>query len=162
MKLGLISDSHDRIPLVEKAVEIFNGANLDAVLHCGDFVSPFSMLPFQRLQTPFYAVFGNNDGEKAGLSKLFKENGWVLNDRPWTLELDGKRITMLHEPTRMDEIIMKGGLDLIVFGHTHDKYFQRSGETLVVNPGEACGWVKGAASISIVDLEKSENTFINL
>ncbi|MDH5637013.1 MAG: metallophosphoesterase [Nitrospinota bacterium] len=162
MRLGLISDTHDRIPMIEKAVEIFNGESLAAVLHCGDFVSPFSMIPFQRLQSPFYAVFGNNDGERSGLTQFFKVNGWTLNERPWTLELDGRRVAMLHEPANMDTYILNGGAELIVFGHTHEKHFQKSNGVMVINPGEGCGWVKGTASMAIVDLEKKENRFINL
>ena len=162
MRLGLISDTHDRVPLIEKAVEIFNGENLDAVLHCGDFISPFSMIPFVRLQAPFYAVFGNNDGERAGLSRYFEKNGWTLNDRPWTCELDGRRIAMLHEPENMDSYLSDGGVELVVFGHTHEKHFRKSNGVMVINPGEGCGWVKGTASMAIVDLDKGENRFVEL
>jgi len=162
MKLGVISDTHDRVPYIEKAVEIFNSQGLDAVLHCGDFVAPFALIPFQRLNAPLYAVFGNNDGERAGLATIFAANGWSLKERPWSFELGGKRIIMLHEPAKLDEYIINGGFDLIVFGHTHEKHFQRSNGTMVLNPGEGCGWVKGTASIGVVDLGKGENFFINL
>lgn len=162
MKIGLISDSHDRIPYIEKAVEIFNASNLDVVLHCGDFVSPFSLVPFQKLKAPLYAVFGNNDGERNGLATIFSNNGWILNDRPWHLELNGKKIQMLHEPAKLDSFIMNGEMDLIVFGHTHEKHFQKNNGVMVVNPGECCGWVKGTASISLINMDLGENVFVNL
>ena len=162
MKLGVISDTHDRIPYIEKAIEIFNQEDLAAVLHCGDFVSPFAILPFKKLNSPFYAVFGNNDGEKHGLTKLFKDNGWTLNQRPWTFSLDGKKITMLHEPARLEDQLAGNSPDLLVFGHTHEKYMEMRGNALVVNPGEGCGWVKGLGSVSVVDLGRKECVFIDL
>ena len=162
MKLGVISDTHDRVPNIEKAVEIFNRENVAAVLHCGDFVAPFSVLPFKKLQAPLFAVFGNNDGEKDGLAALFQKNGWTLNQRPWRFEYGGKRIIMLHEPATMDQHIQDGGADLVVFGHTHEKHFRKSGSMMIVNPGEGCGWVKGLASIALVDFHALEAQFIDL
>ncbi len=162
MRIGVISDSHDRVPLVEKGVEIFNSSNLEAVLHCGDFVSPFSLLPFKKLDSPFYAVFGNNDGERQGLESIFDDNGWSLNDRPWFFDIKGKRIAMLHEPEPLASIAQSEEFDLLVFGHTHEKLVKKVKNRLIVNPGECCGWVKGKPTVAIVDLELKTCEFIDL
>jgi hypothetical protein len=162
MRVGIIADTHDHVPYIEKAVEIFNGENLAAVFHCGDFISPFSMIPFKRLKAPLYAVFGNNDGEREGLASMFSAQGWTLNERPWSFDFQGKKVVMLHEPAKLDVYLLRGGVDLIVFGHTHEKHFQRTSGIMVVNPGEGCGWVKGTASIAVADLTKNESIFINL
>jgi len=153
MRLGVISDTHDRIPAIERAVEIFNLENVDAVLHCGDFVSPFSLMPFRSLKPPLYAVLGNNDGERRGLEQMFEKNGWTLNDRPWSFTLDGTRIAMLHEPAPLERVLEKEEHDLIVFGHTHEAYTERRAGALIVNPGEACGWLKGSSTLGIVDTD---------
>ena len=42
MKLGVIADSHDRLPTLRRAVELFKRLNVDAILHAGDFVAPFA------------------------------------------------------------------------------------------------------------------------
>jgi len=151
MLLGVISDTHDRLPAIRKAVEIFNAANVEAVLHCGDFVAPFAMLPFRDLNAPFHAVFGNNDGEKEGLANLFTANGWSLNQRPHTFRLNGSTISMLHEPAPIEGIISSGGSDIVVFGHTHVPFFEMRAGTMVVNPGEGCGWVKKKPTLAILD-----------
>lgn len=156
MLIGVISDTHDRVPAIKQAVTLFNERNVSAVLHCGDFVAPFALLPFMELKCPFYAVFGNNDGERKGLEKSFSVNGWSLNDRPWFFTLSGYRIAMLHEPAPMKKLVAKGTADLIVYGHTHEPHFEKTGRTMVVNPGEACGWVKGFSSIAVVDMAKRE------
>lgn len=154
MLLGIVSDTHDRIPAIEAAVDAFNSKGVEAVLHCGDFVSPFSLVPFKGLNAPLYAVFGNNDGEKAGLSRMFRENGWTLNDRPWSFELGRKKIAMLHEPAPLNMTLEEGGFDLIVFGHTHEPFVEKKSGALVVNPGELCGWVKGAETYAVVDMDE--------
>ncbi len=162
MILGLISDTHDRIPFIEKAVDLFNQSDVEAVLHCGDFVSPFSLKPFRKLDKPLFAVFGNNDGEKAGLQSMFKRSGWVLNDRPYPLQFNGSKIAMLHEPDNLDEYIASGEFDMVVYGHTHKKHFEIVGDTIVVNPGEGCGWMSGIATVAFADLERKDCRFEKL
>lgn len=162
MRIGVISDTHDRMPAIRRAVEIFNEEGVDAVLHCGDFVAPFALLPFRELSAPFYAVFGNNDGEKVGITALFERNGWTLNDRPHFMELDGTRIAMLHEPDHLHAIEESGEHDLVVFGHTHKKHFGIKDGLMTLNPGEACGWVKGEATAAILDTESRDCRFFTL
>lgn len=157
MLLGVISDTHDRIPAIKQAVTLFNERKVEAVLHCGDFVAPFALLPFKELKCPFYAVFGNNDGEREGLEKMFAANGWVINDRPWPFELSGYKITMLHEPAHLKKLVAEESQDLIVYGHTHEPYFEKNKKTMVVNPGEACGWIKGISTVAVVNMQKREN-----
>ncbi|MBI4666143.1 MAG: metallophosphoesterase [Nitrospinae bacterium] len=152
MLIGVVSDTHDRIPQIEKAVSFFNEAGVGAVLHCGDFVAPFALIPFKNLKSPLHAVFGNNDGEKDGLSRMFGADGWTLNDRPHSLELSGKRVSMFHEPARIPHDLSEGNADLIVFGHTHEAVVQKKNGSLLVNPGECCGWIKKDSTVALVDL----------
>ena len=39
MKLGIISDTHDNLPAIAAAVEIFKKARVQAILHAGDYVA---------------------------------------------------------------------------------------------------------------------------
>ena len=57
--IGIISDSHDNINAIRKAVELFNGKKVKAVLHAGDLVSPFTARAFKELESKLYFVFGN-------------------------------------------------------------------------------------------------------
>ncbi len=50
MNIGIISDTHDNLALIKKAVTFFNGEKVDLVLHAGDFVSPFTALEFKNLR----------------------------------------------------------------------------------------------------------------
>ncbi len=156
MKIGVISDTHDRLPYIDHAIRIFNDQEVEVVLHCGDFVSPFALVRFKSLVAPFYAVFGNNDGEKVGIRDMFDRNGWIINERPCLVTINGFSIVMLHEPGPLSDYLENEALDLIVFGHTHTPKFEKYGNTLALNPGEGCGWVSGKGTCAIIDLSNGE------
>ena len=156
MKVGIISDSHDNVTSVNAAVKIFNSENVEAIIHCGDFVAPFSLLPFMDLDCgEFYAVFGNNDGEKAGLKKVASDNGWQISSGPFEFELGGRKVVAMHEPYHLESVIAKKP-DIALYGHTHRFDNRMEGGTLVLNPGEAGGWVTGKRTVAIVDLSLLE------
>ena len=68
MLIGLMSDTHDCVPQIDKAMDEFNARNIQALIHAGDFNAPFSVARImERSSVPFYGVFGNIDGEKSGL-----------------------------------------------------------------------------------------------
>ena len=148
MKIGILADTHDNLPAIAKAVGILNDMEVGHVLHAGDLVSPFVSIPLKTLNMGFTAVFGNNDGERIGLSNVFKGK---IHRPPFALELGGKKILLMHEPDNLDALAASGCFDAIVYGHTHETDI-RKGKTLVINPGEACGWLKGTRTIAIWDL----------
>ena len=157
MKIGIISDSHDNVPNVQSAVSYFNSLSVGAVLHCGDFVSPFSLLPFTELECEkLYLVFGNNDGEKHGIKELAQENGWTIGTPPMELELHGRKIVMLHEPDALKSFRAGGEHQVIVYGHTHRPVVEKENGSLIINPGESGGWTSGIETLAIADLETME------
>jgi len=97
MQIGIVSDTHDDLDAVEAAVELLNDAGVDAVVHCGDFVAPFSVTPFdiEGGDAPnFYAVRGNNDGEWAVQSTV-EAFGTYLGEAG-TLSFGGVDIAVTH------------------------------------------------------------------
>ena len=87
MKIGAISDTHDNLAAVSAALRRFQEAGVEAILHAGDYVAPFCLKWLLETALPLEGVFGNCDGERAGLAKLLPE----LSDGPRHLELGGKR-----------------------------------------------------------------------
>ncbi|MFQ6091055.1 MAG: YfcE family phosphodiesterase, partial [Candidatus Bipolaricaulia bacterium] len=104
MKLGIISDTHDNMPKIARAVELFNREKVDLVLHAGDFISPITANEFKRLKAKLIGVFGNNDGDKLYLLKRYKGIGELYEDYH-ELELDGRRIVLMHQPKFLDALI---------------------------------------------------------
>ena len=95
MKIGIISDTHDNLSQIKKAVEIFNQEKVELVLHAGDFVSPFTSLEFKNLNCPLKGVFGNNDGDKLFLREKFKEIGEIFPE-PYQININQSNICLLY------------------------------------------------------------------
>ncbi len=148
--VGIISDTHDHRECIRLAVNAFNDAGCGLVIHAGDIVAPFTIREFEKLRGRFIGVFGNNDGEKKGLSKLFGRIG-ALYAPPHEFVYAGKRFAVMHAPDYLDSLLEKGGLDVIVYGHTH-KIDIVTGPPLVINPGECCAWLTGRSTVAFLDL----------
>lgn len=151
MLIGVMADSHDNVPMVEAAVQLFNQAEVQHVLHAGDFVAPFAVDPLRQLACPVLSVFGNNDGERLGLAARIREVGEV---QPYlaTTTLADRHIAVVHYPELAEPLARSGIYDLVVYGHTH-RVDQRHDNGLLLNPGETGGWLTGCSTVAIVDLD---------
>jgi predicted phosphodiesterase len=81
---------------IRAAVELFNKKKVKTVLHAGDIISPFTAGAFSKLDADMYFVFGNNDGDRLLLKQKFDEIGAQCCGDFGDLEIDGKRIALLH------------------------------------------------------------------
>ena len=149
MKIGIMADSHENMPMIRKAVELFNANGVQYVLHAGDIISPITAKEFSRLKARFIGVFGNNDGEKFFLREKFAPFG-EIHERSHRMELAGERILLKHSQELVEPLAESGAFDLIIYGHTHELDI-RKGKTLIINPGEAGGWLKGKSTVVILD-----------
>ena len=165
MRIGIISDTHDNLPLVEKAVKKLNEENVELVLHAGDYVSPFTIPKFKALHAKLIGVFGNNDGDHEFLRKRFNEcSNCEIRGRFAEINAEGFKIALLHgdETELLEALINCGGFDAVVHGHSHAEVSRRNGKTLIVNPGEVCGYLTGKSTIALLDTVKREAIIIEL
>ncbi|MFB6308401.1 MAG: metallophosphoesterase [Haloarculaceae archaeon] len=134
MKIGIVADTHDNTALVEEAIETFERAGVDTVIHCGDFVAPFSAAPFDA-DFGFYAVRGNNDGEWA-LESTVTEFGTYLGEMG-ELTLDGAEVAVYHGTSGaiVDALVECGNYDYVLHGHTHERTIEEHEDTVRINPG---------------------------
>jgi uncharacterized protein len=152
MKLAVITDTHDQVRLIAEAVRRANQAGCEYLLHLGDIVSPFAVLPLGEFQGFVSAVFGNNDGERLGLQKTFNTIGGEIESPPRKLAIDGKQLVLMHDPYLLDEVAKSQEFDYIFYGHLHEVELRQVGRTFVLNPGDGSGWLK-PASFYIVDTQ---------
>jgi putative phosphoesterase len=152
MIVGLISDTHDRLPLIDEAVKRFNEERAELVLHAGDFVAPFVASHFKPLKAKLVGVFGNNDGDRVLLRKKFSEIGAEIRGKFAYVDVDGLKIALLHgdETDLLHSLLELESHDVVVSGHSHVPKTYRKGKTVVINPGEACGYLSGQPTISIL------------
>lgn len=159
MRLGVVSDTHDRRPNVERILTQFEAARVDAVLHTGDVTLPSTLELFGRLGVPLYGVLGNNDHDRDGLHRVAKEIGMRLADEVLEVALGDRRIVSVHDPEDVDLQQLygsEGAPDLMLHGHTHRHRWEKVGGTWVFNPGECAGAVEGLGAVGVVDLSRLE------
>jgi putative phosphoesterase len=159
MVIGIISDTHDHMDNIRKALKIFKEKNVKVILHAGDFVSPFTWRLFKDFEGEFYGVFGNNDGDRVLLKKMYGER---IQNQIRELEIENKKIALMHEPQMIDSITLSDRFDLIVYGHMHEVDIRKINNTLIINPGEACGWLYGKATLILLDLENLKPEVVSL
>ena len=162
MLVGIVSDSHDNVPMLRRAVEHFNAAGCGMVIHGGDVVAPFAMAVFNDLKCPFRAIYGNNDGEKVGLKMKAASVGGSIEEPPIQFEAGGMVFRVLHDCADWESEAGSHGADVVVFGHTHDTVVEISGGRIGINPGECGGWLTGEPTAALVDTESREVRIIDL
>jgi len=165
MLIGAISDTHDNLPLIEKAVQTLNTQKVGLVLHAGDYVAGFVIPKLAKLNCPLIGVFGNNDGDHELLKKRFSETtNCTINDRFAQITIERYRIALLHghETELLNAIIDSGYFDAVIHGHSHDKNIEQKGKTLSINPGELCGYQTGKPTIAILETVKNQARIIEL
>jgi putative phosphoesterase len=141
MRIGIVSDTHDRVlPALHATL-----AGVDEILHAGDIASGEALAEIGTI-APVTAVAGNMD-DRALVHRLPQE---TLLDR------DGVRIALLHGHragrASVDDLVARyegSGADLVVWGHIHEPVFQRVNGVTYFNPGTA-GGIGAAATCGIL------------
>jgi putative phosphoesterase len=160
--LGVISDSHDNLRALSLVLEELLSSKVDLVVHLGDIISPFVVKRMKEIlkETLVIAVRGNNDGDVYQLMMLFSNYGWRLYHDPSIVEIDGRRLLIMHGYNGVEytENLAKGlaksiNVDVVLFGHTHKALIESVDGKLLVNPGEVCGYLTGKISYAVLDLK---------
>ena len=151
-KIAILSDSHDNIWSLDKALAAVRAADADVLLHCGDLVAPFNI---DKLADGFpgdiHIVFGNNDGDGRLLQTLAAKHDRVhLHAIYHEFEFADRRIAMIHYPEPARRIAQSGALDLVCYGHDHTKHVEQIDACWLVNPGEIMG-LRGTPTWGLYD-----------
>ena len=161
MLIGVTGDTHNNLKNILKICDLFNQANPSLVIHTGDITLPKSLAAFANLKMPLIGVFGNNDKfEKKGLLIEAKKFNCNFFDEPHRIEIGQKKIIIVHHPELINEHMILNA-DFILHGHTHRYRSELIKNTLVFNPGECAGILKGKNNIGLVDIEKKTSEIIH-
>ena len=153
MRIGVVSDTHDNARNVRRIVELLNEARVERVVHTGDVTRPATLELLGGLAAPLFGVFGNNDVDRAGLEAAARARGFRFGEPPLRLEWHGRSLAVVHDPEAHPELA-GGGLDVLVHGHHHRRVNERRNGTLVFNPGECAGWLRGRNAVGVLDLAR--------
>lgn len=127
MKIAVVSDTHRFLRYIKIAKELIK--NADVLIHLGDVTDDLDELT-DGFNGEVYAVRGNCDFSK----EYPKEQLLVLG---------GKKIFITHGDTYgvkygMTEIYFKAkeiNADIVLFGHTHQRFITEESGVLFMNPG---------------------------
>jgi len=159
MKIGVISDTHDRLPTFRRGIAMFKNLKAAAIFHAGDYIAPFAaqLISPDVLSTPLHCIYGNNDGERKGLKGILPG----IVDGPLTVKLGGRTIVMHHfiDWLKPNEI---AAADVIISGHTHGVVNEKRNGKLYLNPGECCGWITDRCTCALLDLVTLEAQIIEI
>jgi putative phosphoesterase len=171
MLIGIMSDTHDNLPMVDKAVKRLLDENVDLILHAGDYVAPFVIPHFKPFRGKFIGVFGNNDGDHELLKRRFTEFGLEIRGIFAEVNVNNLRIALLHggEPGSepgpselLKSLLSTKCYNVIIHGHVHEAEAHKKGTTLIINPGEVCGYLTGKSSIAVLNTGSMEARIIQL
>ncbi|GIW80509.1 MAG: phosphodiesterase [Gemmatales bacterium] len=135
MLLGVLSDTHNRVATVEKALGLLQKRGVDWVVHCGDIEDADVVRLFAGWNAHF--VFGNCDHDREGLRRAMRSAKVTLHEPFGDLELAGKKIAFVHGDDRrlLFDIEQSGHFDFLFYGHTHVANERQNGSTRIINPG---------------------------
>ena len=135
MRIGVVSDTHDRAEVIAEAIRLLLEQQVELILHCGDIETPETARLFKAIPTHF--VFGNWDKDRVKLAAAIKDVGGTHHDSFGAIELAGKRLAWVHSHERhqLRQLEHSDFFDYLFYGHTHVREQHRTGKTLVANPG---------------------------
>jgi len=158
MLLGVMSDSHDNLEAVSIALKIFRDEDIEILIHLGDIISPFTFMRIIEFPAKIIALLGNNDGDTVYLKEIAVKAGATIKQNIYILNIDGKKMLLVHgfgtaEQTKeiIDSIAFSGKYNVILYGHTHKAEAYTIGKSLVLNPGEVCGYLTNKKSVAVID-----------
>ncbi|UJH68319.1 YfcE family phosphodiesterase [Allomuricauda sp. SCSIO 65647] len=170
MKTTIISDIHDHVWNLQKALERPELQATEALICCGDLCSPFIIkLLGQGYGNPIHIVLGNNDGDVASIVKVAQNFSNIhIHGEYFRGDLGGISVAANHYPEKARSLAENGGYDVVCYGHNHILLADEMvGDTLLINPGAIMGYHGGelkdlSATFLVLDTETREATVYHL
>ena len=157
MKVGLISDTHNRLPETRRALDLLLENGAQHLVHCGDAgedVLDLVSAACQEHGIRAHVAIGNCD--RMHLEDL------PFRPRPAGIEraeapefvLDGQRCIALHgdRSERLEQAVSSGNFDFVFTGHTHSPADRKKGRTRLLNPGSPVQPRNGPPTVALLDL----------
>lgn len=100
MRIGIVSDSHDRAAMLATAVTDAKQAGAEAIIHCGDVIGTNTLRPLLATGLAVHVIHGNNLGDAVSLWRLCAESGGRItyHGQDADLRLGGRRLAVTHYP----------------------------------------------------------------
>jgi uncharacterized protein len=159
MRVGILSDTHGRVPAAKAAMKLLVSAGCEMFIHCGDVGSCDILDLLAGLNSSF--VFGNTDYDRAAMEKYAQAIGVQCLQMGGIILCDGKKLAVTHgdEPDVLQQLL-EGKPDYLFTGHTHIAKDVRHGKTRWINPGALQRAV--VKSVAVLDLANDSLEFLKI
>lgn len=155
MQIAVISDTHNDIFHLEKAIQEIQRREISHLVHCGDVTLSQTLRPCKGLR--LFLAYGNGDSDERAiaeeLSLLNPENRSGL-----TLDffIERQRFYVAHgdSPKLIQSALTSGLYDWVLQGHTHRFKNEIIGKSHWVNPGALGGKLTETGSFVVLDTVK--------
>lgn len=161
--IGVISDTHDNVWNIQKAVRYFNRQKLDVMIHCGDIVAPATVKFFYGIKArKIIFVKGNCDGDIGHIKEFVEKLHGKFSEHGTELRIGEKLIGIYHgdNEEKLEGMINSKRYDYVMHGHTHEKRDEMIGNTRVINPG--AHYFHSEGTVAVLDTEKDKLKFKKL
>jgi uncharacterized protein len=158
MQVAIISDIHDNLANLTKALKDAQKRGVSEIICCGDITNRETLAYLANaFAGPIHLVRGNMELYEEGDARpLNNINYFGFTGR---IRLGEKEVGLCHEPKYFDDVLALGSCDIIFYGHTHkpgETNFTRPGDPVrVVNPGNVAG-VFFSPTFAVWDTETDE------
>jgi putative phosphoesterase len=140
MKIAVMSDTHDHVANLDRAVDAINSVRVEALLHCGDLCSPFVIERLARFEGPVHIVFGNNEGDRYTIELVSEDYPNIeIHGEVGFIATENGEIAFTHRPEFARGLASTASYRAVFYGHTHRRKSEKVGKTHLVNPGEIMG-----------------------
>lgn len=162
MKIAVLSDTHDNIWKLERALLQMGEASL--LIHCGDLCSPFVVNRIGEFSDgrPVHIVWGNNEGDIRLICQVVSEYPNIqLHGAFAEIEVEGIKIAVNHYPEIARLLATSGQYQLVCYGHDHTAHTEVKDDCIILNPGELMG-LYGKTTFAFFDILTRKVEFIDV
>lgn len=163
MKIAIVSDSHDNLPNIYKALEYIKKAGINTIIHCGDVCAPSVLEEFAKnFSGKIYIACGNVDGDREGFKRVAKKYAHcTIFENAGNVHFGIKNIGFVHYPDIAKKMSLGGDYDAMFYGHNHTPWEETLGKTKLLNPGTLAGLFQ-KATFAVYDIDSGKSELILL
>ena len=162
-RFGLLSDTHNNVTNLNKALAVFRQEGIRLLIHCGDMTDLSVVEALNDFQLIY--VFGNVDGRPESIRRrllAFNQDNFAGPAYMGSLGTARIAVTHGHWPGRVNELARSDQYDYIFHGHTHRRRDELIGQTRVINPGALGGKHYESRSVAILNILTGQLQFIDI
>ena len=161
MLIGIMSDTHNDIEMILKALDEFHARKISMLIHAGDITSPRLISFFKDFDTKI--VLGNGDLDYDLINSECIKFGFGPVQKVRTITVDSKLIHVSHGNNVIEfrNAVDSAKYDYIIKGHTHvfEDYVLHG--THVINPGALYRADEHTVAVLDLDTGKVEKIYID-